>query len=55
MNADLRPVSGPPATFNHYRPARYLAENFARLSKDISAATLDRFEAAMKALNALLV
>jgi predicted ATPase len=38
--------------FNHYRPARFLAERVSTLS--ISDATLDRFEAAFKAANALL-
>lgn len=41
-------------SFNHYRPARYFAENIADLSKDLSSATLDRFEAAFRALNKLL-
>jgi hypothetical protein len=39
-------------TFNHYRPARFLAENVASLT--LSNDTLDRFETAFKALNALL-
>jgi len=38
--------------FNHYRPARYFAENVAKLT--ISDATLGHFEAAFAALNALL-
>jgi len=42
------------AQFNHYRPARYFVENSAALRGRLSAATLDRFEAACKALNALL-
>jgi predicted ATP-dependent endonuclease of OLD family len=42
------------ARFNHFRPARYFTENIATLKKAISAATLDRFEAAFKKLNALL-
>jgi predicted ATP-dependent endonuclease of OLD family len=41
-------------TFNHYRPARYFAEHISTLKKDISVGTLDRFETAFKALNALL-
>ena len=41
-------------TFNHYRPARYLVDNLATLEKSISGATLDRFEKAFKAANALL-
>ena len=42
------------APFNHYRPARYLAENVAPLKGLLSAATLDRWEAAFTALNELL-
>jgi len=38
--------------FNHYRPARYLAERVGSLT--ISRATLDRFDAAFKTVNALL-
>lgn len=38
--------------FNHYRPARFLAENASSLT--IPNATLDRFESAFKAANALL-
>jgi hypothetical protein len=45
------PLSGG-TKFNHYRPARYLAESVSTLS--IPVATLDRFEAAFKAANALL-
>jgi predicted ATP-dependent endonuclease of OLD family len=41
--------------FNHYRPARYLAENIGPLSAKLSSDTLNRFEAAFKAINALLV
>jgi len=40
--------------FNHYRPARYFAENIGALGPKLDAATLDRFEAAFKILNALL-
>ncbi len=40
------------AKFNHYRPARFFAEKVSTLS--IQAATLDRFETAFKAANALL-
>jgi len=40
--------------FNHYRPARYFAENVLTLKSAISAATLDRFEAAFRTVNALL-
>jgi len=42
------------AQFNHYRPARYFAENTAKLAQTIPSTTMDRFEAAFKALNALL-
>lgn len=38
--------------FNHYRPARFFAEKIITLT--IPEATLDRFEAAFTALNALL-
>jgi predicted ATP-dependent endonuclease of OLD family len=38
--------------FNHYRPARFLAEKVSAL--EIPDASLDRFEAAFKALNDLL-
>lgn len=40
--------------FNHYRPSRYFTEQVSKLEKKISAETLDRFEAAFKAVNALL-
>ena len=49
--------ANPPKTgiqFNHYRPARYFAENVTTLSSAIPQIALDRFEAAFKALNALL-
>jgi predicted ATP-dependent endonuclease of OLD family len=42
------------ARFNHFRPARYFTENIATLRKSVSAASLDRFEAAFKKLNVLL-
>jgi hypothetical protein len=38
--------------FNHYRPARFFAEKVSTLS--ISNATLERFDAAFKAVNGLL-
>ena len=41
--------------FNHYRPARYLGENIGALSSKLSSDTLNRFEAAFKAFNALLI
>jgi predicted ATP-binding protein involved in virulence len=41
--------------FNHYRPARYFVENAAVLAEQLSPATLDRFEAAFKAVNKLLI
>lgn len=40
--------------YNHYRPARYLAENISTLGKEIPDATLDRFEAAFTKLNKLV-
>jgi hypothetical protein len=40
--------------FNHYRPARYFVENQSKLKCGLSAGAIDRFEAAFKALNALL-
>ena len=40
------------ANFSHFRPARYLAERVPSLQ--VPDATLDRFEAAFKAANALL-
>lgn len=42
------------AKFNHYRPARYFAENVGTLEPKLSDDTLNRFEEAFKALNALL-
>ena len=39
--------------FDHYRPARYFAENIATLGPKLNKATLDRFEAAFKVLNEL--
>lgn len=50
---EAHPLKGT-AKFNHFRPARYFTENIATLKKAISAATLDRFEAAFKKLNVLL-
>lgn len=46
------PLQG--ATFNHYRPARYLTEHLGTLGNQLSAATLDNFERAFNALNRLL-
>jgi hypothetical protein len=40
--------------FNHYRPARYFAENSEDLAAKLSSSTLQRFEDAFKRLNALL-
>lgn len=48
----VAPLDG--SVFNHYRPARYLAENMGALVGQISDATKDRFEAAFKRLNDLL-
>ncbi len=42
------------ATFNHYRPARYLAENIGSLSDRLDDSTCDRFQRAFDALNKLL-
>lgn len=42
------------AKYNHYRPARYLAENSGSLISKISDDTLDRFEATFHCLNTLL-
>ena len=40
--------------FNHFAPARYLAQNVGTLGSKIDTDTLQRFEAVFKALNALL-
>jgi len=40
--------------FNQYRPARYFAENIATPGPKLDKTTLDRFEAAFKALKSLL-
>jgi predicted ATP-dependent endonuclease of OLD family len=42
------------STFNHYRPARYFAENPFKFVGSIPSTTLDRFEAAFRAVNAQL-
>ncbi len=42
------------AAFNHFRPARYLAENAPSLQASLPEKTLNRFEEAFKALNTLL-
>ena len=42
------------ARFNHYRPARYFAENAADLAASLSPNALQRFEDAFKVLNQLL-
>ena len=41
-------------SYNHYRPARYFAEKSQQLASKMDSQTIDRFEAAFKALNALL-
>lgn len=41
-------------SFNYYRPARRFAEQVGTLSEKLDAGTLDRFDAAFNALNALL-
>ena len=40
--------------FNHYRPARYFAENIATLESELAEPHLDCFRQAFKAVNALL-
>lgn len=40
--------------FNHYRPARYMAENIGALEAKLLPEAIDRFEEAFKALNALV-
>ncbi|MGA3046344.1 MAG: AAA family ATPase [Terracidiphilus sp.] len=40
--------------FDNFRPARYFLSNIVQLETKLGANTLDRFEAAFKALNALL-
>ena len=40
--------------FSHYRPARYFSEHLSNVAKKLSNDAKDRFEAAFKALNALL-
>ena len=42
------------AHFNHYRPARYFAENRISLNSDLSESELERFQQAFDKLNALL-
>ena len=42
------------ARFNHYRPARYLAENVGAVESGLSDAELDRFQRLFDALNTLL-
>ena len=42
------------APLNHYRPARYFAENIGQLESDIHDSVLGRFQKAFDALNALL-
>lgn len=43
------------AIFNHYRPARYFAENVGSLVAQLTDQELDRFEQAFKTINALLL
>lgn len=52
---DSNPLQGN-ERYNHYRPARFLAENSTTLAKTLrkSEKTLDRFESAFKRLNSLL-
>ena len=42
------------ASFNHYRPARYLAESVGSLAGQLTDVELDRFQRAFDVLNALL-
>ena len=42
------------ATFNHYRPARYLSDNIASLQEKMNEDTLCRFQKMFDSLNALL-
>ncbi|MCY4077552.1 MAG: AAA family ATPase [Acidobacteria bacterium] len=42
------------ASFNHYRPARYFAENAGKVKRELSDAELGRFQQLFDALNALL-
>ena len=42
------------ATFNHFRPARHLAENIGSLALELSDLELDRFKRAFDALNVIL-
>ena len=42
------------ASFNHYRPARYFAENAGAVDGGLSDRTLDRFQQLFDALNTLL-
>lgn len=42
------------AKYNHYRPARYFAENIGSLERDLTDSVLDRFRKAFETLNALL-
>ena len=41
-------------TFNHFRPARYLAENLDSIEEELKKSVLDRFQNAFDALNRLL-
>lgn len=43
------------ATFNHYRPARYLTENLSGLTAKIADVTLERFERLFRTLNGLSI
>ena len=50
---DANPMPGG-SSFNHYRPARYFAENISSLKAELSKPQLDRFREAFSALNKLL-
>lgn len=50
---DTHPLNGN-ATWNHYRPARFLVDNMSAFEQEISEETLNRFESVYKRLNGLL-
>jgi len=54
MEKDFSKFAKGGSVFNHYRPARYFAENLTSLTNAIPPETLDAFEAAFSDLNALL-
>ena len=50
---DSNPLPGG-SKFNHYRPARYFAENISSLKAELTKPQLDRFRKAFSTLNELL-